>query len=150
MAISGPIGEVRQNHFHASPILLCPLCCAKLLALRFLLYLWRNFIYFMLRQYYWYCDLYSASRRSPANKKKSVKTCNWRCKFAVLCLLARWRRPASPLSAGCKVAPIMFLWHQYSWCYVACSALSIFPELACKVGSTDRKQKYVKKKMTVN
>jgi hypothetical protein len=29
MAISGPIGEARRNGFCATPILLCPLCCAN-------------------------------------------------------------------------------------------------------------------------
>jgi hypothetical protein len=45
------------------------------------------FVSLLLRQYYLSCDSYSANRRSAANKKKSLKTLYWRCKFVLLCLL---------------------------------------------------------------
>ncbi len=69
-----------------------------------------SFVSFMLHQYYWSCDSYCVSRRSAANNKKSAKTFNWCCEFVALCLLARRRHHASPLSAGCNVAPITFLY----------------------------------------
>ncbi len=69
-----------------------------------------SFVSFMLRQYYWSCDSYCASRRSAANKKKSAKTFNWHCEFVVLCPLAWRRRPTLPFSAGCNVTPITFLY----------------------------------------
>jgi hypothetical protein len=68
-----------------------------------------SFVSFMLRQYYWSCDSYSTSRRSAENKKKSAKTFDWRCEFVAFRLLALRRRPASPLSIACNVAPITFL-----------------------------------------
>jgi hypothetical protein len=56
-----------------------------------------------------------------------------------------------PLSAGSDVAPIIFLCSPISWHYVAHTASPICPELACKLGSTDRrKRKYSKHKMKAN
>ncbi len=60
--------------------------------------------------YYWSRNLFSTNRRSATNKNKSVKTSNWRCEFAALCLLALRRCLASPLSAGKNVAPITILY----------------------------------------
>ncbi len=85
-----------------------------------------SFVSFMLRQYYWRCDSYSASRRSAANKKKSVKTFNWRCKFAALRLLARQGRAALPLSEVCNVALITFLYSANTLGATSLVALRLF------------------------
>jgi hypothetical protein len=103
-----------------------------------------SFVFFMLHQYYWRCDLFSANRQSAANKKISAKTSYWRCEFATLLLLAQRRRRASPLSRGCNLSA------NNSAKTVACSASLICLELAYKFDSTDRKQKYGKNKMKVN
>jgi hypothetical protein len=47
-----------------------------------------SFVFFMLRQYYWRYDSYSANRRSAANMKNPRKFYYWRCEFAALRLLA--------------------------------------------------------------
>jgi hypothetical protein len=64
------------------------------------------YVFFMLRQYYWRYDSYSANRQRAANMKNPQKSYFWRCEFAALRLLAQRRRPASPLSADIDVAPI--------------------------------------------
>jgi hypothetical protein len=65
-----------------------------------------SFVFLMLRQYYWRCNLFSANRQSAANLKKSVKTSYWCSEFTALRLLVQGRRTASLLSAESNVAPV--------------------------------------------
>jgi hypothetical protein len=75
--------------------------------------------------------------------EKSAKILLLALQIAVLHLLAKRRRPASPLSAGIDVAPIT----DSIWRDVAHRDSLFCPELAYKFGSTDRKRKYGKIKM---
>ncbi len=85
-----------------------------------------SFVSFMQRQYYWSCNLFSANRRSAANKKKLGKIYYWLCEFAALRLVARGRHLASPLSAGNNVAPITNLYSAITVGAMSFVALRLF------------------------